>query len=245
MRGVSSAVSRGVRASVAACLLPAIVAAACGGQGGEATELAGVTTASTALWGDPLDGASSTSRQPPQPAAASPTGPKPDPVEGAAADSSATTAGQGPRPTSPTGPGIGPSIGATGTGPFSESEGDPDRGGPEPGGDFPISANTSDDYPLEAMVDLAVRLLRAELTGEGSELYPHLAGRVDGPCCTDLVINGAVVLFASSPEDPATITVDWRAAEIDGGGIRRAVTETRWWWSDGSWLAEFDREAAR
>jgi hypothetical protein len=121
------------------------------------------------------------------------------------------------------------------------SEGDPGPGPLNPG-DYAISSNATEDYPLEAMVDPAVRLLRAELTGEGAEAFPHLAGRLEGPCCRDLVVNGVVVLFGETTDDPARIMVDWEATELQGGANRRAVTETRWWWVDGTWLGQFERE---
>ena len=117
-----------------------------------------------------------------------------------------------------------------------------DPGWPDLGsGEFPITSNVAGDYPLEAMVELAEAVLRAEMTGEGREQYPHLSTQLEGPCCEELTINGAVVLFGAEAGDPAKIVLDWQALERGGEQIRLEITESLWWYEDGTWVGEFER----
>ena len=125
----------------------------------------------------------------------------------------------------------------------SHSEEEPDDEFPDLGeGEFPISSNLPEgtDYPLAAMVQLAVDVLIAETTGEGRDQYPHLADQV-AVCCEDFEVDGAVVLFGAAQADPATIIVEWHA-DAAGAETRvvRGSTQTRWWWIDNTWLGEFE-----
>lgn len=112
-------------------------------------------------------------------------------------------------------------------------------------GEFPITTNIEVDagYPLAAMAELAVDLLRAELTGEGADGYPHLADTILA-CCEDLRVDGVAVLFGPTQADSTSIVVDWHA-DAAGPESRtiRGTTETKWWWSDGTWIGEYDRQA--
>lgn len=106
---------------------------------------------------------------------------------------------------------------------------------------FSISSNLDAgvEYPLEAMVDLAVELLRAETTGAGRDNYEHLVDQVS-VCCSDLEVLGAVVLFGAAATDPATIIVEWIAVSIADGDAVSASTQSLWWFRDGDWLGEFE-----
>lgn len=112
-------------------------------------------------------------------------------------------------------------------------------------GEFPITSNVEvdDSYPLAAMVGLAVDLLEAELTGEGADRYPHLVDTLSH-CCEDLAIDGAAVLFGPTQADSTSIIVEWHA-DAAGAETRtiRGSTETKWWWSDGTWIGEYARQA--
>ena len=109
-------------------------------------------------------------------------------------------------------------------------------------GEFPVSSNLPEgtDYPLRAMVDLAVALLDAEVTGAGRENFPHLADQVS-VCCEGLEIDGAAVLFGATTADPATIIIDWHA-DAAGEEVRtiRGSTQTRWFWQDDTWVGEYE-----
>lgn len=113
-------------------------------------------------------------------------------------------------------------------------------------GEFPITANIDVDagYPLAAMAELAVDLLRAELTGEGADRYPHLTDTIL-VCCEDLRVDGVAVLFGPTRADATSIVVDWRA-DTAGPETRniRGSTETKWWWSDGTWIGEHARQVS-
>jgi hypothetical protein len=91
---------------------------------------------------------------------------------------------------------------------------------------YPITTNTSEDYPLEAFVELAVGVVRAEVTGENRDAYPHLVG-AEPACCTDFEVRGAMVLFAALPGAPTQIHLGWQATDAEGR-VEMDLTLTLW-----------------
>ena len=109
-------------------------------------------------------------------------------------------------------------------------------------GEFPVSSNLPEDteYPLREMVELATKVLEAEVAGVDSELYPHLSNQVS-VCCRNLIIDGAAVLFGATPKDPTTIIIEWHADAVDPSQptVRRS-TQSKWFWRDGTWVGEHE-----
>lgn len=109
-------------------------------------------------------------------------------------------------------------------------------------GEYPVSSNLAEgvEYPVRAMVELAVALLDAEVTGTNRDGYPHLAELVS-VCCERLEVDGAAVLFGATASDPATIIIDWHA-DAAGEEVRlvRGSTRTLWFFRDGTWIGEHD-----
>lgn len=104
-----------------------------------------------------------------------------------------------------------------------------------------ISSNVDDsEFPLRKLTDLAVQVLQAELTGLDAQSYPHLAGETQ-PCCENLQINSAVVIFAAQGE-PIKISIEWTATLLGSGEQRTETTPSLWWRQpDGTMKGDFEQ----
>lgn len=104
--------------------------------------------------------------------------------------------------------------------------------------EFDISTNLPEDsdYPFQNLAVEAVDLLVAELTGEGAESFPHLAGADLYPCCTEVAIEAVALRFGPA-EHPVKVFISWTGTDRDGELVAR-TTESLWWWTPEAWQSD-------